>query len=102
MTNKYAVANPSLLSVKFVEKEDGMISFTVDFKHKKARHVVAHMKASDVTRTFSESHTPMFTVTETSKYFFSVTLLIPALLKSHRRNQFLADLASCWRWPGFI
>jgi len=72
VTNKYALANPGLISVKAVEKEEGMVSFTIDFKHKKARYVVAHMKVSDALRTLSESHTPMFTVTENSKYFFSV------------------------------
>ncbi len=72
VTRKYALANPGLISVKIVEKEEGMISFTINFKHKKARHVVAHMKVSNQSRTFSESYTPMFTVTEKSKYYFSV------------------------------
>ena len=72
VTAKYVREHPDHISVAVVEKENGILSFTVGLKLKESRYVVAHMKVRDDSRTLSESHTPTFTRTEKSTFHFSI------------------------------
>lgn len=67
-------------------------------EHREKRYVVTLCGEITTAYPFVPTETtPGFSVTP-----WLVKLLIAALLMSHRCNRFWWEVASCWRWHGFI